>query len=62
MLICSRTGRVLGAGDRLRALTRSGFTEGVLETVTIRGNVRVRCGGDVHEVALDAVEAVWPLA
>ncbi len=61
VLICSRTGRVLGAGDRLRALTRSGFTEGVLETVTIRGNVRVRCGGDVHEVAFDDVEAVWPL-
>ena len=62
MLICSRTGRVLGAGDRLRALTRAGFTEGVLETVTIRGNMRVRCGGDVHEVALDDVEAFWPLA
>jgi len=61
VLICSRTGRVLGAGDHLRALTRSGFTEGVLETVTIRGNVRVRCGSDIHEVALDDVEAVWPL-
>jgi hypothetical protein len=33
----------------------------VLETVTIRGNMRVRCGRDVHEVAFDDVEAVWPL-
>ena len=38
--------RLKRAGDRTR----------------IRGNTRARCGGDVHEVALDDVEASSPLA
>ena len=38
--------RLKRAGDRTR----------------IRRNMRDRCGGDVHEVALDDVEAFWPLA
>ena len=42
-------------------LTPLGFTEGVLETVTLTGAIRVRADARVHEVALDDVEAVWRL-
>ena len=61
VLICTRTGRVLSRGDSLRVLTPLGFTEGVLETVTLTGAIRVRADARVHEVALDDVEAVWRL-
>ena len=61
MLICTRTGRVLSRGDSLRVLTPLGFTEGVLDTVTLTGAIRVRADARVHEVALDDVEAVWRL-
>jgi hypothetical protein len=61
MLICSRTGRVVKSGQRLRVLTPDGFTDGVLDTVTVAGDVRLRAGGHTHAVALDEVEAVWPL-
>jgi hypothetical protein len=59
MLICSRTGRVLSPGESLRVLTPGGFTEGVLDAVTLGGAIRVRAGTQLHEVAFDDVEAVW---
>jgi hypothetical protein len=62
VLISARTGRVLSPGDRLRTLTPDGFTEGVLEGVTLTGRLRVRTGSDIHEVPVDDVEALWPLA
>jgi hypothetical protein len=58
MLICSRTGRVLSAGRRLRVLTPGGFTEGVLDTVTLDGRIRVESAEHVHEVPFEDVEAV----
>jgi hypothetical protein len=61
VLICSRTGRVLSPGESLRVLTPLGFTEGVLDTVTLTGAIRVHADARVHEVALEDVEAVWRL-
>lgn len=61
MLICTKTGRVLSRGESLRVLTPLGFTEGVLDTVTLAGAIRVRAETRVHEIALDDVEAVWRL-
>ena len=49
------------SGQRLRVLTADGFTDGVVDTVTVAGDVRLRAGGHTHAVALDEVEAVWPL-
>ena len=62
MLICTNTGRVLGRGDSLRLLTPNGFTEGVLDTITLAGRIRVRGAADVHEIAFEDVEAVWRIA
>ena len=62
MLICATTGRVVGRGQRLRVLTRDGFTEGILDSVAISGAVRVRTGTHIDEVRLDEIEAVWRLA
>ena len=61
MLICSLTGRVLSPGESLRVLTAGGFTEGVLDAVTLGGTIRVRAGARFHEVPFDDVEAVWRL-
>jgi hypothetical protein len=61
MLICTRTGRVLSPGQTLRVLTPGGFTQGVLDTVTVAGAIRVQAGAGVHEVPVDEVEAVWRL-
>ena len=61
MLICTKTGRVLSRGDSLRVLTPGGFTEGVLDTVTVAGAIRVRSLAEVHEIAFDDVEAIWRL-
>jgi hypothetical protein len=40
-------------------LTPSGFTEGVLDTVTLTGSIRVCAAMRTHEVPLDDVEALW---
>ena len=61
MLICTRTGRVLSPGQSLRVLTPGGFTEGVLDTITVAGAIRVHADARVHEVPVDEVEAVWRL-
>ena len=61
MLICSKTGRVLSPGQHLRVLTPMGFTEGILDTVTLRGDIHVRAGHRMHAVSIDHVEAVWRL-
>jgi hypothetical protein len=61
MLICTKTGRVLSPGESLRVLTPLGFTEGVLDGVSLTGAIRVRGGAGMHEVAFDDVEAVWRL-
>jgi hypothetical protein len=61
MLICTRTGRVLTAGESVRLLTPHGFTEGVLETVTLTGAIRVRAGAREHDVPAGDLEAVWRL-
>ena len=61
MLICTNTGRVLSPGQSLRLLTPNGFTDGVLDGMTLAGSVRVRTGANVHEVPFDDVEAVWRL-
>jgi hypothetical protein len=61
VLICTRTGRVLSPGESLRVLTAHGFTEGVLDSVTLTGAIRVRAAAGVHDVPLDDVEAVWRL-
>jgi hypothetical protein len=62
VLTCTKTGRVLSRGDSLRVLTPLGFTEGVLDTVTLAGAIRVRGTTRTHDVPLDDVEAVRRLA
>jgi hypothetical protein len=62
MLICTSTGRVLARGESVRLLTPHGFTEGVLDTLTLTGAIRVRAGARVHDVPVDDLEAVWRLA
>jgi hypothetical protein len=59
VLICTRTGRVLSPGQTIRVLTPGGFTEGVLDTVTLAGAIRVQAGSRVHDVPVDDVEALW---
>ena len=61
MLICTTTGRVISAGDRMRVLTHLGFTEGELDGVSLDGRVSVRAGERHHHVYLDEIEAVWRL-
>ena len=61
MLICTTTGRVLSPGQRMRVLTSSGFTEGVLDGVTVAGDIRMRSAEAMNAVALNDVEAVWRL-
>lgn len=61
MLICTTTGRVISAGDRMRVLTHAGFTEGELDGVSLEGRVSVRAGAHQHHVYLDEIEAVWRL-
>jgi hypothetical protein len=61
MLICTTTGRVISAGDRMRALTHEGFTEGELDGVSLEGRVTVRAGGRDHHLHLDDIEFVWRL-
>ena len=58
MLICTTTGRVISAGDRMRVLTPVGFTEGELDGVTLDGRVSVRAGERHLHVYLDEIEAV----
>ena len=62
MLICTTTGRVISDGDRMRALTHEGFTEGELDGVSLEGRVTVRAAGRDHHIHLDDIEVVWRLA
>ncbi len=61
MIICTRTGRLLSRGERLRVLTDDGFTEGVLDTVTLDGAVRVKADSGTVDVGIDHIEALWRL-